>query len=329
MRVIQEHNILLHQNIDSSLQSQQWGLVIGNFDGVHLGHQHYLQHVQRGCEALGIGILLLTFRPHTYLAIKGPIHNFLLNSYEEKILQMQELTDKGIIKIDCLLEIAFDKDVRCFRYEEFVTKVLLSRINIKKMFFGYDFAIGVNRNGSLDSLKKHLQQKKILYEEITLFSRGTTIYSSSKVREYINKGDLAAANKILGREFYLSGVVVKKKQLGGKIGIPTANVAIDEVRAIPKSGVYVTLFEYAGKKYPSVTSVGTNPTVESTLDIKIETHIFDFHQDIYDKNVSVHFIDWIREEKKFTSIDELIKIISSDIAIAKKYFLNQSPIINS
>jgi riboflavin kinase / FMN adenylyltransferase len=287
-------------------------VTIGNFDGVHLGHQAILKSMLAEVSHDSLKLCVLTFRPHPQKILNPTVQQFLINNYD---VRSERLAALGI---DYLYEIPFDRDFSTLTPDEFVSKFLLNNSKIKRFYVGYDFAFGANKKGDIELLK-NITKNKIEIIEQNRFSSGTDVVSSTLVRSRILKGDIVNANKNLGRNYQLNGIVVKGAGRGRQIGFPTANIQVEADLIIPPSGVYITQVNYLGVTYNSVTNIGNNPTFKNEESLNIETNIFDFDQDIYGESMEVIFFEKIREEKKFKGVDLLIEQISKDVQLAKTY----------
>ena len=294
-------------------EDERFALTIGNFDGVHRGHQKILNRIKNKCIDKNLKLVVITFVPHP-LQLLRPSDNFLVNSYDEK----RELLD--VVGADYLLEMEFTRDFSTQSPEEFLDNNVLTHPGLKYFYLGHDFAFGANKAGDFEFAKNYCAQKNVIIELLDEFKIDKESVSSSVIREHLANGDITKANDCLGREFFISGLVIKGAGRGRQIGFPTANLNYSEKRVIPSRGVYISQTAVNGKKYKSVTNIGFNPTFNTGHDIHVETHLLDFSDDIYGNEMRVFFIDKIREEQKFNSVDELVSQIREDAQIAKRYF---------
>lgn len=289
-------------------------VTIGNFDGVHLGHQRLFEVVeQRAYHSHGTSIAI-TFDPHP-LQVLRPGGIKLISTCEQKI-ELIEMSG-----MDVLVVIPFNKDFSTTTAEQFVDEILIGRIGVKDLFVGYDYAFGKGRAGNIDFLKKTGKDKGFSVTVIDAYYENDTLVSSTIARKLIAEGRMVDTSRLLGRYYQIRGEVQKGKQRGGKeIGYPTANLHIDEEDLVPKRGVYVCQVISEGSCYGGVINIGYNPTFgEETL--VAETHIFDFNQNIYGKPIKVNLLKFLRGEEKFASIKQLSKQISKDVITAKKVLL--------
>lgn len=286
-------------------------VTIGNFDGVHLGHQRLFEVVeQRAYHARGTSIAV-TFDPHP-LQILKPGGIKLISTIEQKI-ELIELSG-----IDVLVIIPFDRQFAATSAESFVDDILIGRIGVQHLFVGYDYAFGKGRAGNIEFLKKQGREKGFSVTVIDAYYKNDVIVSSTKVRELVAQGKMMETSELLGRYYQIRGVVQRGKQRGGKeIGFPTANLHISEEDLVPRRGVYVCQVVSDNVCYGGVINIGYNPTFgEQTL--VAETHIFDFNRDIYGKPIKVNLIKFLRSEEKYANIDELATQINRDVSQAKQ-----------
>ncbi|MDR3629335.1 MAG: bifunctional riboflavin kinase/FAD synthetase [Desulfocapsaceae bacterium] len=286
-------------------------VTIGNFDGVHLGHQRLFDVVkQEAFRSCGTSVAI-TFNPHP-LQVLRPGGIKLISTCEQKI----ELI--AMSGIDVLIIIPFDREFAATTAQQFVDEILIGRIGVKQLFVGYDYAFGKGRAGDISFLRQQGQDKGFSLTVIDPHHEGDVLVSSTKIREYVAAGLMAETRALLGRYYQIRGEVQRGKQRGGKeIGFPTANLHIDEEDLLPRYGVYVCQVMYDGRKYGGVINIGFNPTFSENKLIA-EAHIFDFNQDIYGKPIKVNILHFLREEKKFSGIKELSAQIAQDVITAKE-----------
>ncbi len=296
-------------------------VTIGNFDGLHLGHKQIIQTVTKRAKAEKGFSVVYTFKPHPHLAI-SPNHPLqLLNTYEEKIELLENMG------VDLVVEEPFSREFSNITPEKFLSDILLKTLSTKVLYVGYDFKFGNNRTGNLEFLQNFCKKKGIELYIAKPLKVQSEICSSSRIRNYLLEGNVSQANKLLGREFFYRGLVVRGDGRGRKIGFATANVKSENKLSI-KTGVYATWAVYQGKVHASVTNVGTRPTFHPEFDapIVVETHILDFNRDIYGEVLEVRIVERLRDELKFKSIDELIANIKNDIAQSKTILIKDNPL---
>ena len=287
-------------------------ITIGSFDGLHLGHQYLITEALKIAQARAIPFYLISFEPHPRLVLKQNSDFKLLQTWPEKIVHLKKLG------VEHLIALPFTEALSQKSAEEFILNDILKPLQPKIVVLGYDHKFGKDRQGSKDTFialkeKLHLDIEIIQLEEY-LIKRAHV--SSSIIRNHIQNGSIDQVKNLLGYEYSITGKVIEGKQLGRTLGYPTANILPDDTnKLIPKKGVYNTCLVVNGKRYKAATSIGLNPTVEERRDESIESYILDFEGDIYGESVCIEFKHFLREEKKFNSIDELISAMAADVAI--------------
>lgn len=291
-------------------------VTIGNFDGVHLGHQMlFAEVVQRAYRQHGTSVAI-TFDPHP-LQVLRPEGIKLISTCAQKI----ELI--GHAGIDVLVIVPFTMQFAATSAVHFVDEILVRRIGVKELVVGYDYAFGKGRTGNIQFLQAQGQEKGFPVTVVDAHYENGMLVSSTKVRELIAEGRMADARSLLGRFYQIRGEVQRGKQRGGKeIGFPTANLHLDVEDLIPRIGVYVCQVICDGKCYGGVLNIGYNPTFGEEK-LVAETHIFDFNQNIYGKPIKVNLLQFLRSEKKFSGVQELAAQISLDVVQAKQVLEQQ------
>jgi riboflavin kinase/FMN adenylyltransferase len=276
-------------------------LTIGTFDGVHLGHQKIIQHLVQTSKNENRDAVLLTFFPHPRMVLQKSSNIKLINTIDEK---SNLLKNQGI---DTLVIHPFDLEFSRLTALEFVREVLVERLNISKIFVGYDHHFGKNREGNFEQLQEYGNMFGFKVHEISAKSLNDISISSTKIRTALNDGEIEKANKYLGYKFSLSGNVVTGNKLGTKLGFPTANISIEEsYKLIPKTGVYLVQCEINKKHYFGMMNIGNRPTIEGK-DQTIEVNFFNLDENLYDSTLKIELLKFIRDEQKFESVD-LLKI---------------------
>lgn len=291
-------------------------VTIGNFDGVHRGHQLLFNTVvQKARRQDGVSVAI-TFDPHP-LQILRPDGIKLISTIEQKI----ELVE--ISGIDVLVIVPFSKAFAGTTAETFVDEILVGKIGVKELVVGYDYAFGKGRTGDINFLREEGDRKGFPVTVVEAHYEDEMLVSSTRIREVISNGEVEVAKNLLGRYYQMRGIVQVGQQRGGaEIGYPTANLQLDSKDLVPKHGVYVTQVICNGKCYGGVLNIGLNPTFGEN-NLVAETHIFDFNQDIYGKPIKINLLCYIRGEKKFSSIDELTVQIGRDVVQAKQFLLEK------
>ncbi len=289
-------------------------LTIGNFDGVHLGHQKLLNTLVKSAQQLKTKSIVCTFKPHPKVILmpNEPVHR--LFDYKDQAEVMEKL------HVDYLIEEKFSKDLSLMSAESYLENYIDRFYKPVHLVVGYDFNFGNKRTGNTDFLQRFCQQKNWGLTVVPAEEKDGVIVSSTQIRKFLEHGDLHKAEEFLGRPYYLRGPVRVGYKRGRIIGVPTANLS-PEIEFTPRKGVYFTKVFYKDKFYPSITNIGVNPTFENKDPyLKVETHIFNFDQDIYGEHITVELCHFHRDEIKFTSIDLLKIQILRDMEIGKSYF---------
>ncbi|NUM88332.1 MAG: bifunctional riboflavin kinase/FAD synthetase [Bdellovibrionales bacterium] len=286
-------------------------VTVGNFDGVHLGHREILSRVVAHAGRIRGTPVVVTFRPHPHVVLREASEAYLLQTYEEKL----ECLEAAAL----VLEIPFNREFSNTSPEEFVDGILVKALGAKALYLGYDFALGRGRAGSVEVLRRLAGERGLEAHVVPPLDVEGAPVSSSRIRAALERGSVDEAAACLGRPFSLRGIVAKGDGRGRKIGVPTANLHM-ELRKVPKPGVYATRARWKGKWHASVTNVGYNPTfvvagAESPL--KVETHLFDFNEDMYGDRLEVEFLRRLRDERKFAGVDELLAQMRIDFAAAR------------
>ena len=289
-------------------------LTIGNFDGLHLGHQKLIKKLLQVAQENNTVSIVCTFRPHPRTVLKPNEPHHKLFDYRD---QVEVLTEMGI---DFLIEEKFSKDFSLMSPEEFFANYLIKIFNPVHIVVGYDFSFGKSRAGNIEFLKKHCEKLGIGLTVVDAFVQDGQIISSTQLRLLLEHGQVQKVQEYLGRPYYLRGPVRVGNKRGRTIGTPTANIS-PEIEFTPRKGVYFTWAYIKDKKYSSITNIGVNPTFENTdAYLKVETHIFNFDDDIYGEHMKIELLHFHRDEMKFSSVERLKEQISNDIIEAKKFF---------
>lgn len=294
-------------NIDEKLC-----LTIGNFDGIHKGHREIIKNLIQQTKTSNLKSAILSFTPHPKIYFNKQ-KNFMINSQSKK---KEILKDLGL---DYLIDLNFNDKFTQLSHNEFEDKILLEKLNSKRILIGKDFQYGNQRKGNIDTLKIFCEKNKIELEEIGLIlnDHNSNKISSSEIRENLKDGKIELANKDLKRNFSVAGKVIKGDQRGRTIGIPTANLEYPLNTITIPYGVYAVETLIEGNTYFGIVNFGIRPTFNKDKPI-VEAYLFDFDNDIYDKDIEILFHKQIRQEKKFNDIKELLNQINIDIAEAKK-----------
>ncbi len=288
-------------------------VTIGTFDGVHIGHKKILEKIIFNAKELNCESVVLTFFPHPRMVLQDNSVVQLLNTVDEKTILLEKTG------IDNLIIHPFNQEFSRLTAEEFVKEILVNQLNIRKIIIGYDHRFGRNRTANINDLIVFGKKYGFEVEQISAQEINDNAVSSTKIRNAILEGNITLANNYLGYNYFFSGIVVKGKQVGRTIGFPTANIKINEdYKLIPKNGVYIVKSNYDKKTIFGLMNIGTRPTVEGTNQT-IEVFFLDFDKAIYDESLTIEIIEFIRNEQKFDSLNDLKNQIKEDKIFALNY----------
>jgi riboflavin kinase/FMN adenylyltransferase len=286
-------------------------LTIGNFDGVHLGHQQIFRRVKEKAREIGGESIVYTFEPHPAEVLAPKLKPLLITPLEEKL---RLIADQGM---DITICANFSEEFAAQTPEDFVKKILYDQIKIRQLFVGHDYTFGRDRRGNIALLNEFGRKLGFNVEVVEAVRVEGWVVSSTLVRELIQKGELREAGKLLGRNYLFTGQVIHGHGRGSKkLGFPTANLK-PAGALFPKPGIYAVFAIYEGKRYAGVANLGWNPTFQDQK-FSIEVHILNFNQDIYGRRLQVEFVERLRDEVIFRGPEELIVQIKKDIARARK-----------
>ena len=289
----------IFDNLKSYSSKKESILTIGTFDGVHIGHNKILKRLIQDSKKNNLSSLVMTFFPHPRMILNKSHDIKMIDTIDEKINLLEKTG------LDNLIIHPFDNNFSKIRAKEFVEEILVKKLKIKEIIIGYDHKFGKDREASVEDLKKFGKDYMFTVKEIPAQEIDSIAISSTKIRNAILNGEIEKCNKFLGRNFILSGKVVYGDGLGKKIDFPTANIEIKETyKIIPKNGVYLVKTKINSNTYFGMMNIGIRPTVGGT-NKSLEIHFFNFKDNIYGKNVSIEIIKKIRDEEKFSSIDQL------------------------
>ena len=299
--------MLVHNLSDSQTANRKTIVTIGNYDGIHKGHIFLLKRLTKLAKDNQLDSVLVTFNPHTKSVVNKSDFK-VITTFEDKII----LTDK--LNIDFLCEVEFNDSIRMLNYKQFI-EIVINKYNPSIILIGYDNKIGKNRIGTYEVLKEHLNYTDIEVLKCEEYNSDNSKVTTTNVKNNIDQYNIILANKLLGRKYSIKGKVIEGKSNGKKIGFPTANVEINSFeQLIPPNGVYSVTLEVDNKKYNSICNIGYCPTIKKNcMDITIEVHIINQNLQLYGKNVTINFVDFIRKENKFDSKEDLVKQIKKDI----------------
>jgi riboflavin kinase / FMN adenylyltransferase len=285
-------------------------VTLGNFDGIHVGHQALIKNAVNDAQRLGLRSAVLTFEPHPLRILAPERAPKMLLTHKDKMQLLQSLG------IDYVVIQQFDRSFASIGAEEFVRKYLIERLRAKKVWVGKDLRFGKGRAGDVDKLRIWGEQSGFEVGVVEPVMVSGERVSSSRIRELLVAGKVAAVQPMLARYYFVSGKVVPGHRRGREIGFPTANIA-SRAEILPRDGIYATMFHIGQNTLPSVTSIGLNPTFGAGGSRTIESYILNFDREIYGESVKLSFLARLREEKNFASVELLIEQIRRDVAEAE------------
>ena len=291
-------------------------VTIGTFDGVHIGHQKIIEQVVATAKKLGKKSVLLTFFPHPRMVLQQNASIELINTIDERA---DLLSKTGL---DYLIIHPFSIEFSRLTALDFVRKILVNQLHTSKLIIGYDHHFGKNREGNLEQLTEYSHLYNFEVQEIPAQDINEVAVSSTKIRKALSEKNIKTANNYLGYNFMLNGTVVNGKQLGGKIGFPTANLSIKEdYKLIPKTGVYLIRSKINSILVFGMMNIGFRPTLDGNHQT-IEVHFFDFNKNLYNQYLKIEILYFLRDEEKFDSVEKLILQLKEDQKIALNYIQN-------
>lgn len=289
-------------------------VTIGTFDGVHIGHQKIIKKLIKTSKKNDLKSVVLTFFPHPRMVIQKDANIKLINTINER----SDILDK--LGLDYLFIHEFTKSFSRLTAKEFVSEILVNQLRLKKIIIGYDHQFGRNRAANINDLKLFGGHYGFEVEEISAQDINDVAVSSTKIRNALNNGDIKTSNTYLGYNFMITGRVIHGKGLGKQLNFPTANIYIEEdYKLIPKQGVYIVKSILNNTTYFGMMNIGINPTINEGNKQSLEVHFFDFNMPIYNDTLKIEFLDRIRDEKKFESIEALKTQLLNDKKTALEY----------
>jgi len=297
----------VYHSLDEYKKGHKTHVTIGTFDGVHIGHRAILDRIIAEAREVGGESLLISFHPHPRMVLRPDDHSLrLLQTQEEKVAVLNSI---GLNKI---LFIPFTQAFSKLTSDQYIQQILIDTVDPEKIVIGYDHRFGHDRKGGIAELEKYAAIHSYEVEEIPVQAVDDALVSSTKIREALQEGDVSTAAKYLGYEYSFAGEVVHGEKQGRLLGYPTANIdPEDKLKLIPAHGVYFVRVFVEQQAYYGMMNIGVKPTM-GEFQPSHEVYIFDFDQMIYGKTIRVSFIEWIRGEKKFNGLDELIAAIDGD-----------------
>jgi riboflavin kinase / FMN adenylyltransferase len=284
-------------------------LTIGNFDGVHLGHQHVLKKLRSEAEKHGVPSVVMVFEPQPQEVFLGDKAAARILTFRDKFEKLQKLG------VDRLLVVHFNKEFASLSPQTFIDELLVKKLGVKHLIVGDDFKFGKKRTGDYALLKASAHSKGFTVEDSKTLVFSETRASSTLVREFLQAGKFALVEQLLGNKFTMQGRVIHGQKNGRKFGFPTANIAVKR-KVLPIKGVFVVAATVNNTQYFGVANIGNKPTLDGIKPV-LEVHIFDFSHDIYGQRMTIEPLVKLRDEQKFESVDQLISQIKRDVADAK------------
>lgn len=309
--------MIIFNSLDDIKDIKDTVVALGNFDGVHKGHQIIISRMVKSAEAGGFKSAVFTFANHPKNVMAGEtvVKNILYSEEKAQIIES--------LGVDYLFNIPYTDDIRTMSPEDFIDKLLLEKFKMKEAYCGFNYHFGYKAAGNPEMLMKEGLKKGFgIHVQEPVIIDGNVV-SSTFIRDLIEKGNVGDIRKYMGRPYSIGGEVVVGNKLGRTIGFPTSNIMIDEDMVTPPNGVYTTFCTYNGVRYPSITNVGVKPTI-GEYKKNVETHIFNFDKELYGKDIRVEFIEKTRDERKFENVEALSKQITDDCIKARAYHRQHS-----
>ena len=304
--------IKIYKNFKINIKDKNSIILIGNFDGLHSGHQKLFQQAKKFKKKLNLKLGVITFDPIPKMFFNKKIKNYRISNFDQKIKYFEKFG------VDFLINKNFNKKFSKITSHKFIENILYKQLNVKYIFVSNNFRFGYKREGDVKLLKNYQSKYKFKLINPKPLTKKNKIISSTLIRQLLQKGDLNVANKILKRNWSIEGIVEKGRMMGKKIGFPTCNININNY-IISKLGVYAVKVKINNrrKSYKGIANLGYRPTFNQKK-ILLEVNLFNFSGNLYNKKLSVEFLKFIRGEKKFSGVDELRSQIKKDLLIAKK-----------
>jgi riboflavin kinase / FMN adenylyltransferase len=300
---------------DLSKANTPTAIALGNFDGIHRGHQRVIAPVVGNTENLVPTVL--TFNPHPQEFFTGTAR-LLLTPIAEKVAQLEALG------VQQLVLLPFDREIAKLAPQEFMQQILLDRLQAHSISVGFNFRFGCQRCGSVEDLKAmwgdrlHIVSEQLMHDVCDAGDPSIRI-SSSAIRQALEQGEIDTARSLLGRSYSLIGKVVTGQQMGRKLGFPTANLRLHPQKFLPRDGVYaVQVLQLGDRPLPAVMNIGMRPTVTGDRDRTVEVHLLNWDGDLYDRELCVNLVKFLRPEQKFESLEALKQQITIDCELATK-----------
>jgi riboflavin kinase/FMN adenylyltransferase len=292
-------------------------LALGNFDGLHRGHQKIIERIRRGASERGATAVVLTFDPHPPRVVRPDKAPPLLMTTAQKLRALDRAGVNGAAVV------RFTHELSRWSPEQFVKGVLVDWLRVAEVWVGADFLFGRDRGGNFSVLRTLGQQHGFRTEKIDAVRYKEFVVSSTRIRRLVSEGRVDEAGVLLGHHYTIEGVVVAGARRGRELGFPTANLSTEN-DLVPPTGVYATAIDIGGTRWPSITNVGVRPTFEPAGAMTVETHVLGLQADVYGQAVALSFVQRLRDERRFPDVDALKEQIEADIRRARRLFDNIS-----
>ena len=299
----------IYKNANLNKKYHKGVIAIGNFDGIHLGHQKVINEARKKAKSKKLPFGIITFEPVPVMYFNSKIKNHRINSLEQKKIQLKKL------KLDFLIIIKFNKIFSSLTAEKFIEEIIYNKTKCSFLYVSKNFKFGYKRKGNIQTLKKYEKLYNFKCLIIRPYKKNKKIISSTLIRKKIINGKIREANTLLNREWNIKGKVIKGRQLGRKIGFPTCNLQLNDY-IVPRNGVYAVKVKGSNFNKKGIANVGFRPTFNGKK-LLLETNIFGIDKNLYNKEIDISFKKFIRREKKFKDIEHLKKQIKIDIKKAK------------
>ncbi len=308
---------LAREELSRAATGRASAVTIGKFDGVHRGHQYLVSLLREQAAERALASVVVTLHPHPITVLRPGTPVTYLCSLEERVALLRE---QGVAGVAVL---SFTSELAQLSYRDFLG-LLCEQLDLRLLVVGPDLAVGRDRAGNVDALRALGEERGFEVRVVTLLNEDEAKVGSGAIREALAAGDMDAAARLLGRPFALRGPVVRGAERGGRIGFPTANIAVAPDLALPAFGVYVTRAYLGESSYESVTNIGQRPTFDETRPT-IEVHLLDFEGDCYERELRIELLHRLRAEQRFAGVDELVAQIGRDVESARASFRERTP----
>lgn len=299
----------IYKSFDEIPYNKESIITVGTFDGVHKGHKVIIDELLLKAEKLNLRDLLITIHPHPQQVLNKSLREpiSLLTTIDERLSLFEKYGVRNVFVLPFTYEFSLTSP------EDFIVKYLMNKIGFSNLLIGYDHLFGKDRVGNIDLLNRLRTEHLFEIDRMDAFRESELVISSTKIRGFIKNGDIQTASGLLGYNYFYRGTVEVGDKRGRTLGYPTANVqSIEAGKLLPGNGVYLVKVHLDNEHFFGMANIGTRPTFKSEAKIMLEVNILDFNREIYGKNINVEFLSFIRDEKKFSSLDELVHQIQKD-----------------